>query len=152
VTGTSDAARSAIVEALARLAAATDARDWATVSAIFAADATGYGARGTGAIVARMRAHLDGCGPTQHLLGNHRVTTSGDTGHSLTYARVYHQGADAMAGSFFECMGEYDDFWVRDPGDGWRLTRRQFDMRIMLGDFGVLRPAAAGSGQKGPTP
>jgi hypothetical protein len=152
VTGTPDAARSAIVEALARLAAATDARDWPTVSAVFTADATGYGAHGVEAIVARMRAHLDGCGPTQHLLGNHRVTVHGETAHSLSYARVYHRGAGDMAGSFFECMGEYDDSWVRDPGGAWRLTRRHFDMRIMLGDFGVLRPAVAGPGQEQPTP
>ncbi len=47
-----------------------------------------------------------------------------------------------MEGSFFECLGEYDDAWVRTAA-GWRLSRRTFDMRIQLGDFALLRPAEA---------
>lgn len=131
--------RAAIVTTLARLAQATDERDWATVAATFTPDATGYGAEGVPAIVQRMRAHLEGCGPTQHLLGNHRVDVAGDVARSLTYARVYHQGAGTTAGSFFECMGEYDDRWTRAPG-GWRLTSRVFAIRIRLGDPDVIRP------------
>ncbi len=135
-----DDARPAIVNILARLAEATDARDWTTIAAIFTPEATGYGAHGVEAIVARMQAHLGGCGPTQHLLGNHRVEVTGNTARSLTYARVYHVGAGPKAGAFFECIGEYDDRWIRE-GHQWRLTRRVFDMRIRLGDVAVLRPA-----------
>ncbi|MFI0464283.1 nuclear transport factor 2 family protein [Saccharopolyspora sp. 5N102] len=133
-------AREEIVERLAELATAIDARDWAAVAAAFLPDAHGYSRDGVEAIVRQMRDHLDGCGPTQHLLGNHRVAVDGDTARSLTYARVHHVGAGPMAGRFFECMGEYDDRWVRTPG-GWRLSSRTFDMRIVLGDFAVLRPA-----------
>lgn len=131
--------RDAITEALAVLAAALDGRDWDTLRAIFATDATGYGATGVENVVARVREHLGGCGPTQHLLGNHRVELTGDRARSLTYARVYHQGAGPRQGGFFECMGEYDDRWVR-TGAGWGLFRRTFDMRISLGDFAVLQP------------
>lgn len=133
--------REQIVEALARIARATDARDWNTIRTTFTEEATGYGRTGVDRIVEVMQAHLGGCGPTQHLLGNHRVTVDGDSARSLTYGRVYHQGAAGKAGSFFECMGEYDDRWVR-TSFGWRLAYRNFDMHIALGDFTVLQPAA----------
>ncbi|MGY1812477.1 nuclear transport factor 2 family protein [Blastococcus sp. SYSU D00820] len=135
--GTSD--HRVLATALAELASALDRRDWTAIGAAFAPDAVGYGAHGREAIVARTRAHLGGCGPSQHLLGNVRVQVDGDTARTLTYARVYHQGAGAQAGRFFECMGEYDDRWVR-TAEGWRLTRRVFDLQIGLGDFAVLQP------------
>lgn len=131
--------RQAIIDRLHRLAAAIDERDWDTIRTIFSADATGYGSTGVDAIVTTMGEHLGGCGPTQHLLGNHRFTVEGDHAQSLTYARVYHQGAGPMQGQYFECMGQYDDRWVRTD-TGWRLSYRHFDMRITLGDFAVLRP------------
>lgn len=107
----------------------------------FAADAHGYGRDGgPDVIVAQMRAHLDGVGPTQHLLGNHRVEVDGDRARTLTYARVHHVGAGPMEGSFYECMGEYDDRWARTDR-GWLLGRRTFTIRIGLGDFAVLRGA-----------
>lgn len=132
--------RDAIVEALAAFASATDQRDWATIRALLTPDAVGYGRTGPDAILAVMQAHLGGCGPTQHLLGNHRVEVSGDHARSFTYARVHHVGAGPMTGSSYECLGEYDDSWVRGP-DGWRIARRAFEIRIQLGDFAVLRPS-----------
>lgn len=133
--------RAALIERLAEIAAAIDGRDWETIAGAFTADAHGYGRDGgPDAIVAQMRAHLDGVGPTQHLLGNHRVEVDGDRARTFTYARVYHVGAGPMEGSFYECMGEYDDRWVRD-GETWLLTRRSFEIRIGLGDFAVLRGA-----------
>lgn len=132
--------REQIIERLATLAAAIDARDYDLIAATFAEDATGYGAQGREAIVANMQAHLGGVGATQHLLGNHRITVEGETAHSLTYARVHHVGAGPMAGSFYECLGEYDDRWVRAEGT-WLLTHRWFEIRVSLGDFSVLRPA-----------
>lgn len=132
--------RTAIIEQLHRMATAIDDRDWQTIRAIFTEDATGYGGAGVDAVLARMYEHLGGCGPTQHLLGNHRVTVDGEHARSAAYARVYHQGAGPMRGEFFECMGAYDDRWVRTDV-GWRLSYRHFDMRITLGNFAVLRPA-----------
>lgn len=142
-TGTADTASGddhrAITEALARLASALDRRDWEAIGTAFTPDATGYRATGVAAVVDVVRRHLGGCGPSQHLLGNHRVTVDGDRARSLTYARVYHQGAGPMTGRFFECCGEYDDRWSRVDGR-WLLSRREFTMTIRLGDYGVLRP------------
>ena len=132
--------RHEIIEALVRLARAIDSRDWPAIGVTFLADAEGYSSRGRDAILATMQAHLGGCGATQHLLGNHSVTVSGDTAQSFSYARVHHEGAGPKEGAFFECLGEYDDRWQRTP-DGWRLSHRRFDMRITRGDFSVLRPA-----------
>lgn len=134
--------RDALIERLGEIAAAIDGRDWETIRSVFTADAHGYGKNGgPEVIIAQMRAHLDGVGPTQHLLGNHRVDVDGDSARTLTYARVYHVGAGPMEGSFYECLGEYDDRWLRTEA-GWLLARRSFEIRIGLGDFAVLRPAA----------
>lgn len=129
----------AIEAALYGVATALDTRDWAALGAAFAEDAHGYGKEGRAAIVAQVRAHLGGCGPSQHLLGNVRVTVDGDTARSLAYARVFHVGAGDATGAFYECMGEYRDAWARTP-EGWRLTRRRFSVVIERGDRGVLRP------------
>ena len=138
MTSTDD--RQQIIDLLHRLAWAIDCRDWATIHATFTPNGTGYGRRGPDAVVATMQDHLGGCGQTQHLLGNHRVEVHGATARSSSYARVYHEGAGPKAGDFFECMGEYDDRWLRTE-TGWLLSARSFDMRITRGDFSVLRPA-----------
>ncbi|NLU84703.1 nuclear transport factor 2 family protein [Rhodococcus sp. HNM0569] len=130
--------RDQVIEQLAHLASALDRRDWDALGAAFTEDASGYGATGRDRIVARVRAHLGGCGPSQHLLGNHRVEIDGDHARSLTYARVHHVGA-AGDGAFYECFGEYDDRWTRTP-DGWRVTSRTFTVSHDLGDFAVLQP------------
>ena len=128
---------------LADFAAATDGRQWDVIRALLTPDAHGYGVDGgPEAIVARMQAHLGGVGATQHLLGNHRVQVESDTARTLTYARVHHVGAGPMSGSFYECLGEYDDRWAR-TAQGWQITRRSFEIQISLGDFAVLRPAPA---------
>lgn len=132
--------RTVLVELLAELAAATDARDWDAIATLLTPDCEAYGARGPEAAVRRMQDHLGGVGPTQHLLGNHRVTVTGDTARTLTYGRVHHVGAGPMEGTCYECLGEYDDRWVRTD-TGWRLAHRWFEIRISFGDRAVLRPA-----------
>lgn len=132
--------RDQIVDALAEVAAALDDRDWGILRARFTTDTHAYGVHGQDALVEQLQAHLGGVGPTQHLLGNHRVTVDGDTARSLTYGRIHHVGAGTMDGSSYECMGEYDDDWVRTDA-GWRISRRWFEIRIAIGDRAVLRPA-----------
>lgn len=131
--------RESISERLADVAAALDTRDWTALGEAFTAGASAYGADGREAIVARVRAHLGGCGPSQHLLGNLRVAVDGESASSRAYARVHHVGAGESAGSFYECLGEYTDTWARTPA-GWRLTGRRFAVSIELGDRSVLQP------------
>lgn len=131
--------RHQIIEALARFAAGLDRKDWDVLRGLLAPDAAAYGSSGPDAIIAKVRAHLGGCGPTQHLLGNHRIEVDGDRARSLTCARVYHQGAGDREDGFYECFGEYEDRWTR-TAEGWRLFRRSFEITLQRGDFGVLRP------------
>lgn len=133
-----------VVRAVVEFAEATDRRDWDALAALMVDDVEAYGRRGRARAVANMRMHLDGVGPTQHLLGNHRVEPvtggAGDRARARTYGRVHHVGLGAMEGRFYECMGDYDDTWVRVDGT-WRMAHRWFEIRIELGDRGVLGPA-----------
>ena len=129
-----------ILGALATVAAAIDGRDWDTIRARFTPDTVAYGARGIEALIAQFEAFLGGVGPTQHLLGNHRISVDGDTALSRSYGRIHHVGAGPMDGAFYECLGEYDDHWVRTDA-GWQISRRWFEIRIEMGDPAVLRPA-----------
>lgn len=134
-----------IIERLAEVATALDTRDWDALGSLFTEDADGYGAAGRDEIVARVRSFLGGCGPSQHLLGNHRVELGVDDdrrrARSRTYGRIMHLGARGsdMEGLSYECFGEYTDLWV-STADGWRLESRRFHIDFDQGDFGVLRP------------
>jgi len=129
-----------IMEALADLAASFDHRDWEQSRALMCDDVEAYGFAGVDAVINdNLRAHLGGCGPSQHLLGNHRIVIDGDDASSVTYARVFHQGAGDRSKLSFECFGEYHDTWKRFD-TGWRLASRRFEVAIVLGDFEVLQP------------
>ena len=135
--------RDQILERLAEVATALDTREWTALGELFTESASGYGAAGRDAIVSRVRDHLGGCGPSQHLLGNQRVELdldgNPDRARSRAYGRVLHLGADDLAGLIYECCGEYTDLWTRTDA-GWRISSRWFDMRFDLGDDRVLRP------------
>lgn len=135
--------RDQIIELLADVASALDTRDWDGLGALFTDSATGYGASGREAIIAQVRDHLGGCGPSQHLLGNHRVQLAykgdEDRARSRTYARVLHIGAGDQSGLTYECFGEYSDLWVRTP-EGWRIESRRFHISFDRGDFRTLQP------------
>lgn len=145
---TSSTDRDAIVEAVNRYAYGLDGRDWKLLDQVFTEDAVArYGGPdgalldGRAAIVASIRAHLDGCGPTQHLLGNHIVTVEGDEAIAHCKARVYHQGAGTRAElTPYECFGVYEDRLKRTP-EGWRIAERHFNVHHQVGDFAILRPA-----------
>ena len=129
----------AVVDVVVRCAAAYDHRDWPGLDEVFAPDATGYGVEGREAVVSFVRRFLGGCGPSQHLLGNHQVTVDGDTAKSVCQARVLHVGAGERSHLTYECIGNYHDDLVRMSG-GWRICRREFEVTITLGDTSVLQP------------
>jgi hypothetical protein len=132
--------RVAIIESLAELAASFDHRDWDASRALMCSDVEAYGHSGVDAVIDNnLRAHLGGCGPSQHLLGNHRIAIDGAEATSVTYARVFHQGIGEHSGKSFECFGEYHDTWKRRDSV-WLLASRRFEIGIVLGDFEVLQP------------
>jgi hypothetical protein len=137
-------ARQAIIDVLNAYATCLDARDWIGLNDVFHPQAVGvYAATLTGraAIVESIRSFLDGCGPSQQLLGNYQVAIDGDDARSWTKARVLHVGAGQRADLIpYEAIGVYRDRHLR-TADGWRIIHRHFDVKITLGDINVLHPA-----------
>ncbi len=88
-------------------------------------------------IVALLRAHLDDCGPTQHMIGNVLIDVSGDTATSRAYVADMHLGTGALEGRYFRTLGDYHDSWIRTPA-GWRLSHRTKLHNGLLGDIVVL--------------
>jgi hypothetical protein len=136
--------RQAIVDVLDRYATCLDTRDWPGLEDVFSPDATAqYGVRleGRSAIIESIRGFLGGCGPSQHLLGNYEIRVDGDGAEAVTKARVIHVGAGQRAALVpYEAIGMYRDQLVR-TSYGWRITHRQFDVQITLGDVEILQPA-----------
>lgn len=137
------AERQAIIDLLNTYAACLDTRDWLVLNNVFHQQATAVYAvtlNGRATIVDSIRSFLDGCGPSQHLLGNYQISIDGDHAESSTKARVLHAGAGKHAAlTPYEAIGVYRDRHVRTD-DGWRIVHRHFDVHITLGDINVLRP------------
>jgi hypothetical protein len=136
--------RQAIIDVLNTYATCLDTRDWLGLNNVFHPQATGIYAvtlNGRAAIVDSISSFLDGCGPSQHLLGNYQVSIDGDHAKSSTKARVLHVGAGERAGLIpYEAIGVYHDRHLRTV-DGWRIIHRHFDVEISIGDINVLQSA-----------
>jgi SnoaL-like domain len=136
--------RQQIIDTLNAYATCLDTRDWLGLSHVFHPQAAGvYGATLTGrvAIIESIRSFLDGCGPSQHLLGNYQIVIDGDEAQSLTKARVLHVGTGERAHlTPYEAIGVYRDRHLR-TSEGWRIIHRHFDVHITTGDINILHPA-----------
>lgn len=124
----------AIGDLIAAYARALDQRDWPAILDIFTEDAKAYedDVVGPGAIAALNRQRLAEAGATMHFLGHQTIVVDGDSATAVSQIRVFRIGAGASAGKTFEIMGEYHDQLRRTPA-GWRISRRHFDRRIVLG-------------------
>lgn len=138
--------RFAIIEVLDRYADVLDTRDWERLDRVFTADVEmdfgAWRARGVDEVRRRIRSYLDGCGPSQHLLGNYRIELDPgepDRARSRCKIRVMHEGRGAHAGETYEMMGEYRDELVRTK-DGWRIAKRDAIAMLQLGNPGLLGP------------
>ncbi|MBW2274736.1 MAG: nuclear transport factor 2 family protein [Deltaproteobacteria bacterium] len=133
--------REEIIAALDRYAEALDGRQWELLDRVFLPeldyDFVAWRARSRAEAVERIREALDGCGPTQHLLGNYRVTVDGDSATSAVYVRAFHLGIGSAQGKTFEMGGEYRDEWVRSE-EGWLSARRSVKVLFVVGDPRVL--------------
>lgn len=132
-----------IFEVLNRYAEAADRRDWPLYDEVFTLDATAdYGGlelAGRAAIVDLIRKNLGGCGPTQHLLGNHVGVVDGDSAHASCKVRAFHRGLGDRASLTYEVLGTYRHDLVRTHG-GWRTRHLHMDVVDELGTRDVLRP------------
>jgi hypothetical protein len=135
--------RAEVFDVLNRYADAADRRDWSLYDQVFTPDATAdYGVSklaGREAIVALIRNSLGGCGPTQHLLGNHTVQVDGDEAHASCKVRAFSRGAGDRSADTYELLGTYYHDLVR-TADGWRTQHLRMDVAVELGTRDVLQP------------
>jgi ketosteroid isomerase-like protein len=133
--------RAAVIDTVNRYATALDSRDWALLDEVFTPDAVGdFGAgplSGREALRDLVRRVVGGGGPSQHLLGNHRVEVDGDTARCVCQVRAFSAGSGAAGGGSYELLGEYRDQLVRTP-DGWRIARRDMTIHHEIGSRDVL--------------
>jgi hypothetical protein len=133
--------RAEITAVLDRYAEALDERRWELLEEVFAPevafDSGEWVVRGRPEVVAQIRSYLDGCGPSQHLLGNHRVILEGDRARSRVYVRAFHACKDRSDPRVYEMGGEYADELLRTPS-GWRSVRRSLRVLFELGSRDVL--------------
>ncbi len=129
--------RDDILEVLADAAWIFDHKRWDRMAEVFALDAVAYGQRGLDAITTNTIRYLGSCGPTQHLIGTHRVRLDGDTATVTSHVRAFHLGAEArplgraQSEQYWDFVGEYTDVLHR-TSNGWRITSR------------ICRPIASG--------
>ncbi len=136
--------REAIRNQLARFARILDSRAWDSVGEVFADDVRfhygdGREQSGIGSMREQFRAFLDGCGPSQHLLGSIAIEPDGDGWLSRTYVQARHQGRGDRADRVFDTHGDYVDRWRRIDG-AWKIVRRDVAWSMHVGDPTVLGP------------
>jgi hypothetical protein len=133
--------RFAVIATLDRYATALDRRSWPLLDDVFTPDvaAEWAGARWSGRdeLVAMIRSHLDGCGPTQHLLGNYDVAVEGDRADATCRVRAFHVGRGDRSHLTYEMLGFYRAVLVR-TGDGWRVAEWHGETTHELGTRDVL--------------
>jgi 3-phenylpropionate/cinnamic acid dioxygenase small subunit len=135
--------RSEVLAVVDRYGTALDRRDWALLERVFVEDlifdAGEWVMRDRASYIHTVRGYLEGCGPTQHLLGNYRVEfESDDEATSACYVRAFHLDAEQGAALTYEMGGEYRDRLRRTP-DGWRITHRTLEVLYEVGSREVLR-------------
>ena len=135
--------RFAIIAVLDRYAECLDTRDWSGLSDVFTADVemdfVVWQAADLDAVRTNIASFLDGCGPSQHLLGNYRIALDGDAATSRCYCRVMHFGKGEHEGKTFESYIEYADELVRTEA-GWRSRKRVATPIMNQGDASLLGP------------
>ncbi|WP_244100026.1 nuclear transport factor 2 family protein [Burkholderia anthina] len=132
-----------IEQAHSRYARALDERNWSMLDTVFAPDVRAdynsgeFRIDGRAELVAMIRAHLDGCGPTQHLLGTPHVEIGDGHANSRIYVRATHRGAGARQHLLYEALGEYVATWKHTP-DGWRAVHWELRVNLETGTRDVL--------------
>ncbi|MDB9813674.1 nuclear transport factor 2 family protein [Gammaproteobacteria bacterium] len=126
-------------------AVALDARNWKSLDKIFHENAVAtYGSEDIGIliksssrneIIDMCKQNLNGCGPTQHLLANFRITTTPNSinANSSCYVRVLHIGISPNDNESYEMFGEYQDEWQKF-NDQWMIVKRRLRVDFELGN------------------
>ena len=133
-----------IIEMINHYAMALDDRKWELLKDLFTADVRinfgGIEREGIDDFIEMIKAHLGGCGPSQHLFSNYRITVDGDRATAAFYGRVMHAGVGKQKDVLFDFWGEYRDELIRTP-DGWRTCKRSQRPFHITGDISILKGA-----------
>ena len=132
-----------ILDLTQRYCWAVDNLDRAQLGSIFTVDATAdFGAgsmSGFDAIWNFLNASLSSLTVSQHLLGSHQITVTGDTGQVCSYLSAKQVRTTADGARQLTVTGKYADDVVR-TADGWRIKHRQFTVQWI--DADPLLPTA----------
>jgi hypothetical protein len=135
--------RFAIIAVLDRYSECLDTRSWDRLSEVFTDDVEmdfeAWEQKGLDPVRKTIRSYLDGCGPSQHLLGNYRIELDGDRASSKCYCRVMHFGKGEHEGKTYETWIEYADELIRTAA-GWRSRKRVARASMHQGDPSLLGP------------
>ena len=85
--------------------------------------------------VAAVRSTIDGFPATQHLIGNHRITTDGDRGRYTAYVQAQHW----LDRDRWYLVGGWYDNEVERTADGWKLASVTINQTWDAGDRNLLR-------------
>ena len=134
--------RLAVFDLFNRYADALDSRKWSDLDDVFDPEVTvNYGGayliQGRPNVVAMIRSFLDLCGPTQHLMGNHRAHIEGDSARGSVKMRVHHVGSGERAALTYECFGWYFAESIRTD-HGWRVVSWRQQVTHELGTRDVF--------------
>ncbi len=129
--------RDSVLAVLSDAAWIFDHREWDRMAEVFTLDAIAYGQRGLDAITANTIRYLGNCGPSQHLIGNHRITVDGDAAEAVSYVRAFHSSVPGRPTQHWDFLGEYHDELRRTP-TGWRITQRVCTPLASIGDLDLL--------------
>ena len=132
-----------IIKKLIQYADSLDARNWSVLKSIFHENASAeYGNDSIGLkinsssrdeIINMCKINLNGCGFTQHLLGNFKINISNNNATSACSARVYHVGKEPHQDEFYEMFGEYVDDWIKID-NSWLITSRKLLVKHEIGN------------------
>ena len=135
--------KSIIKDKLIDYAKSLDERNWPNLENIFDQSATAeYGNDSIGLkflsnsrdeIIEMCMSNLNGCGFTQHLLGNFDIKFKNDTAESSCYVRVYHVGKEPNQNEFYEMFGEYIDNWKK-INNSWFIVQRKLIVNYERGN------------------
>ncbi len=135
--------RFAIIATLDCYSECLDTRDWDRLGEVFTDDVDmdfgEWHVQGLAKVTTTIRGYLDGCGPSQHLLGNYRIELDENRASSRCYCRVMHMGKGEHAGKTYETWIEYRDELIRTPA-GWRSQKRVGHAQMHQGDPSLLGP------------
>ena len=134
--------RSDIIDLAVRYAWALDSKNLDELRDVFTPNATatmrGVRCDGVDEIIARVAGAVLRLDHTQHLVGNHQVTVTGDTGTHRCQLQSQHVLVGCDGGDNFIIGGYYEDDVVRTT-EGWRITHRLMEQTWTEGNPDVTK-------------